>query len=224
MKTSLVKAFHLTFCTLYTYGVYFSELYLDVPLRSPRYNILGRYKYLTHWNLVLQAVMFILFCVIDFAPIRNKRWLLSIRDHVFLSISLPLCMFVSTIFWILYFIDRELIFPMAIEKFYPAWLNHLSHTAVVVATVMEMLFNRHEQPTRKKGAATLLLFCGAYLTVIEYLGLVHDIWVYPVLEVLSSAGFCAFLVFCMVFIFAFYVLGEKLNEVCWPRERSCKQQ
>ncbi|XP_064481310.1 androgen-dependent TFPI-regulating protein-like [Ornithodoros turicata] len=224
MKNTCVKTFHLTFCALYTYGVYFSEVHLDIPLRSPKFGIFGRYKYLTHWNLVLQAVMFTLFCVIDFAPIRHKRCLTSVRDHVFLSISLPLCMFVSTIFWTLFFIDRDLIFPEALEMFYPAWLNHLSHTAITFSAIVEALVNHHKQPTRKTGFATLLMFAGVYLALIQYLGLVHGIWVYPVLEVLSSVAFCAFLGFCIFFIFVFYVIGEKLNTCFWPQGRKCSKE
>lgn len=215
MRNPFVKSFHLTFCAAYVYGVYFSQVHLDIPLRAPKFRILGRFKYLTHWNLVLQAVMFTLFCIVDLVPVGSQRWLVRVRDHLFLSISLPLCMFVSTVFWTLFFINRDLIFPEVLEKFYPAWLNHLSHTAIVFTAVIEALVNYHRQPSRKFGLATMLVFGGVYLALIEYLGLVHDVWVYPVLEVLSSAGFCAFLGSCVCVIFAFYVISEKMNRCFW---------
>ncbi|KAG0444852.1 hypothetical protein HPB47_013313, partial [Ixodes persulcatus] len=75
---------------------------------------------------MLQGAMFMLFCIIDFAPLREKRKLQKFRDHTFLSLSLPTCIFVSTFFWGLYIFDRELIFPKQLELYYPAWLNHLS--------------------------------------------------------------------------------------------------
>jgi len=32
---------------------------------------------------------------------------------------------VTTTFWTLYIIDRELIFPASLDKIYPVWLNHM---------------------------------------------------------------------------------------------------
>jgi hypothetical protein len=40
-------------------------------------------------------------------------------------------MFVATMFWAIYSIDRELVFPVSLDKYFPVYVNHILHTTVL---------------------------------------------------------------------------------------------
>jgi hypothetical protein len=68
-------------------------------------------------------------------------------------------------FWGLYMIDRELVFPSALDAIMPSWTNHSTHTIISVALVVEMRITRHRYSKRSLGLAALAL----YLTVYDSL-------------------------------------------------------
>lgn len=210
------KLFHVVaFCT-YAYCIYYSEVHLDIPQRTPSHKKFGRYKYLTHWNLTLQGFMFTLSCFIDFAPIRDKQFLKQLRDHLFLALSLPTCIFVTGLFWALYFYDRELIYPRSLAIYYPGWLNQLSHTNISFFALLEAKLVYHVVPQKRDGFRTIFILVCAYVGWITYLGLVYDMWVYPVLEYMSPALLPIFIGCCSGSIFVVYIIADKINHWFWP--------
>ena len=71
--------------------------------------------------------------------------------------------FVGVQFWILMFIDRELVLPKAMDPFFPSWLNHIMHTNIMVFTVLEMVMTFRRYPKRSDGLKGLLGFMLVYL-------------------------------------------------------------
>ena len=71
--------------------------------------------------------------------------------------------FVTSTFWGLWHINRELIFPKALDSFFPNWLNHNIHTTPGIGVLVEMFFTRHEHPSQRKGFLTVAAFTGVYL-------------------------------------------------------------
>jgi hypothetical protein len=65
-------------------------------------------------------------------------------------------------FWGLYMIDRELVFPRAMDDVLPPWTSHSTHTVVIVALVVEMRMTRHSYCKRSVGLTTLGLYLTAY--------------------------------------------------------------
>ncbi|KAL3243533.1 hypothetical protein MRX96_020135 [Rhipicephalus microplus] len=70
-----------------------------------------------------------------------------------------------------------------------------------------------------------MLVC-TYVGWIVYLGMVHEMWVYPVLEFMSPALLPIFIGCCSAAIFGVYIVGEKINHRFWPtapvaREEVC---
>ncbi|CAN8017522.1 unnamed protein product, partial [Ixodes persulcatus] len=131
------------------------------------------------------------------------------------SVSVLASQFVSTFFWGLYIFDRELIFPKQLELYYPAWLNHLSHTAIIVFALIELSLYYHVQPNRNDGFVTVLGLVTSYVGWLMYLGLRHGIWVYPVLEVLSPVFLMVFMVVSILLLFGCYMITEKMNRFFW---------
>lgn len=53
---------------------------------------------------------------------------------------------VPLIFWGLYAVDRELIFPASMDAWFPGWLNHLMHTLPFFASIIEIVVTNHVYP------------------------------------------------------------------------------
>jgi hypothetical protein len=116
----------------------------------------GQFKYLTHWNVWLQAIFFIIALANDVfgTESRTKQgasWIQKVRDFLFSSIVFPTGAFVTIAFWSIYLVDRKLIFPVELDKFFPPITNHMMHTTPLVSQILELLFVYHVQPTRFYG-------------------------------------------------------------------------
>lgn len=137
----------------------------------------------------------------------------------------------SVTFWGLYAIDRELIFPKAIEKYYPVWLNHatvsthfssrniyktlfaLQHTLVAVLPFAELWFGKYKLPSKKLSLVILNAFMVVYLSVMLYLALVDDLWVYPFLNLLNWPQRIAFFAVCFISNCGFYYVGVMVADM-----------
>ena len=76
--------------------------------------------------------------------------------------SLLLSKFVSVLFWALYFIDRELVFPTVLDPIIPPWINHIMHTLPLVTVLSEQYLVDHKYPSALKGLSILVTFIIAY--------------------------------------------------------------
>ncbi|XP_076306839.1 androgen-induced gene 1 protein-like [Tachypleus tridentatus] len=216
IKSFLHPTFHLSCCLLYGLAIYYYEIVLTIPPRKPQGKFAGHLKFLTYWNVILQFVVFGLCFISDVIPKNSvKEKLDKYKDIIFTSLALPIGNFVVAVFWVLYLIDRELILPRALDAFYPAWLNHVSHTTIFPLLLTEIWLCHHPHPSRKIGMATLISFVAVYLTWVVSLSIALDFWVYPILEVLNWSLRVAFFIGCGIIMVLFYLLGESLNSTVW---------
>ncbi|GBP16731.1 Androgen-dependent TFPI-regulating protein [Eumeta japonica] len=78
---------------------------------------------------ILQTLYFAIAVLNDLIG-TNESWpkktplITRLRDTIFSSIAFPLAIFVAFTFWSIYAIDRELIFPRALDAVFPVWSNH----------------------------------------------------------------------------------------------------
>jgi hypothetical protein len=120
----------------------------------------------------------------------------------------------------LYAIDRRLIFPKEIEPFYPSYMNHITHTLVVISPLFNELTYYME---RKCCSFSLTLTFGvSYVSVLLYFAFALDYWVYPVFEVLSPVQQALFVAGTLVAISAFYVLGMFVHYIRWSAFKSAQ--
>lgn len=102
---------HILGSTSFAYAIYFDAYELELPEevapRSQRFGGLG--KYLTFLNMCLQLIFFTLCIVADFSGPKSR--ICRVKDVIFASAAFPIGVFVAVIFWGLYAVDRELIFP-----------------------------------------------------------------------------------------------------------------
>ena len=86
----------------------------------------------------------------------NSSRIQSVRDFLFSTIAFPVGSFVTIAFWGIYLVDRNLIFPPALDKWFPPITNHMMHTTPLVGQAMEILLSYHIQPKRITGLRYIL--------------------------------------------------------------------
>jgi len=221
--------FHLLVFQIYIFSMYYDvnviglQVFDIVKIKPIEIPLKGRLMWLTIWNLILQAGYFIIALINDFfgsnevspkkTPIIRK-----IKDYIFAAFAFPVAFNVGITFWSLFAIDRELVFPKALDAFFPNWLNHVMHTNIMVFVVMELFTSFRNYPSRKAGLTGLSIFMAAYLGWIHVIKYKANVWVYPVLDVLNLPQRIVFFLLCLVFSVGLYILGEFVNEQVWVRE------
>ena len=205
-----------------TYGYSLCWLFLNELPPMTRDVLGGRLRYLTYWDVWIQFITFTIALICDFIsnPNNNKNkskqpFIVKLRDTVFNSLAFPIGAFVTTSFWILYTIDRQLIFPVGIEKWYPIWLNHTTHTIILPIVLIDNYLVCHNRDKQKNGLKILITVSVVYGLWILFLGLKVDHWVYPVLAVLNWPLRVAFMLSSNIAMILFYYLGALCYDIAW---------
>ncbi|XP_063229096.1 androgen-induced gene 1 protein-like [Bacillus rossius redtenbacheri] len=183
----------------------------------------GVWRFLTNWNAIVQALYFGIALLNDLAGSNEKSLkklplLRRVRDYVYAAVAFPLAMFVGTTFWSLMAIDRELVFPKALDPYFPTWLNHVLHTNIMLFVLLEMATSFRAYPRRSTALAGLIAFVLVYLAWTHVIFYVSGQWVYPVLEVLNVWQRAVFFLAMILYACVLYLIGEALNSYTWAKE------
>jgi len=171
----------------------------------------GSFKYLTFLNVIAQLIYFSLAVFSDMFRFATRSDLVSrIKDKYFAIVAHPYCLLVASTFWIIYGIDKEMIWPKALEDVIPWFVNHLLHTTILI-TELEFLFCNHNYPQRSTGLKLSVLVGLSYFVWISYVKYHIGHWPYPFMDILSVPFFVLFFVVILTLVISFYVIGEKLN-------------
>ncbi|KAK7867793.1 hypothetical protein R5R35_001208 [Gryllus longicercus] len=217
---------HLCALSCGSYANYYSVVHLRMPVLSHQNEkaaSLGGAQYLTSWNMCLQSLYFTI-CVLndiagsnEIAP-KNPPLIRRIKDYMLCTVAFPVSMFVGLTFWGLYAIDRELVFPKALDPYFPSWLNHVMHTNIMIFIVLEMVLSFRKYPTRGNGTGGLTAFMCVYLVWTFIIYFYSGAWVYPVLEVLNWGQRAIFFIVLLLFVNSLYFVGEFVNKTIWGKE------
>jgi hypothetical protein len=197
--------FSILVAGLYSYTIYFSYNHLNLP-NHKIYG--GRYKYLTFLNLLLQTIYTVL-TVFLFIPKRQSAFVQQFLGVLYAVVT-PISIFVTISFWSLFFIDRDLIYPVIIEKLIPSWYNHAVHTAVGLTPLLEAIVHPPSPAKRRHAIPLYLALFVSYLVWIHVIFYKSGHWVYPVLKVLPDIYRYAFLVVSSVVALIFFWFVEKI--------------
>ena len=173
----------------------------------------GRYKYLTHWNLILQRAYFSLACI---AFLLKFNLLRSLTKFLFNSLILPLSIIVTVMFWVLYSVNRDLIFPAFYDEMYPWWVNHTLHSFCAVISLIELMLFPFPVPQKLKWEKVmLLLIIAAYSVWLPWVSRKNEMWPYNFLRKLSDTQVAiAFIAFSVILLFLHWV-GVQLRRLKW---------
>jgi hypothetical protein len=65
---------------------------------------------------------------------------------------------VSFSFWLIYFVDRNLIYPVILDSIVPHWQNHVMHTLPLASLLLESFLTKHRYPSFIKGFFSFKIF------------------------------------------------------------------
>ncbi|KAL5247715.1 hypothetical protein ACHWQZ_G019560 [Mnemiopsis leidyi] len=170
----------------------------------------GDWKYLTHWNAMVQILYYLLNGMLAF----NCDWKdksVYIRSHIFSCLVFPLAGFVTVMFWTLHSINPSLVIDPNSEYQETAWLNHMKHTYVIFWPVGELLIINHTYPPNFIGSISAFFVSALYMLWVHIIYFVDNFWVYPILQ---NFGLFERLMFCCTIISfyqAFYLMGKCAN-------------
>jgi hypothetical protein len=149
----------------------------------------------------------------------NPPKIRKVRDYMFATFTFPISMNVAVVFWSLYAIDRELVFPSVMDPIYPWWLNQILHTNVFTFMVVELFLHHHVYPSRKAELLGISIFSLSYIGWVNVVKLVANAWVYPILNVLDLHHRIGFFILIGVLPMLFYFVGEFINTEVWTKRR-----
>ncbi|CAG2107763.1 unnamed protein product [Medioppia subpectinata] len=215
---------HMSATIVFGYSLYWCYTNPDIPTKNPRGSMAWRYKYLTFWDLWLQFIAFSLCLLSDILGQQSiSSGFVRLRDIVFNSLALPIGFFVVTTFWAIYAFNRELVFPTGVEKWYPSWLNHTTHSIILPLLLLESYLVRHSSGRQRTAYPLLLLSVViVYLLWVLYIAFKTDHWVYGVLEVLNWPSRAVFFAGCASLMLSFFYVGVQLNALFWGTEKTPK--
>ncbi|XP_076626259.1 androgen-dependent TFPI-regulating protein isoform X4 [Colletes latitarsis] len=221
MAYTINQLFHTAMFLTYAFTMYSAD-HLNIPILNSAFEKFDpkEFKYLTVWGVIIQTVFFLICMLNDWfgtnaASPKKPPFIRKLKDYVHAVLSFPVAMFVGVIFWSLMFVDRELVFPKAIDPYFPWWLNHLMHTMIMVSTLVETILSPRKYPKRAQGLFGHLMFMFTYLIWMHIIYLKSGIWVYPVMKVLSLPMRAVFLFVLLLFSSMLYFIGEMLDNFVW---------
>nr|CAI5829631.1 unnamed protein product [Callosobruchus analis] len=155
---------------------------------------INRIFYFTFWTFILQMIFLGLAVCHELSELLKlnltiRKTLGRARAVIFDTFTFPCTLLTVTVFWTLWHIDRELIFPRALSKVFPDWLNHMLHTFILVPVFVEILApKKYNFVDYKVAARSLFLFAVVYQSVYLYVYVLHGVWLYPIHEYLGWTG------------------------------------
>ena len=173
----------------------------------------GQFKYLTHINQWIQLAFFSGEFLLDLLPNSGlKHMIQSCLSFAFATVIFPLAWYVTTTFWAVYYYDMNLIY-----KEISRIINHLSHTAIVLWVVLEVLLRNHRFPNLSTAVVPIFTCCLLYISWLEWIHAQTRFWVYPILNTLPRSGFYFVLFYgCSIFLcFVLYLVGRTVSNLFW---------
>ncbi|XP_063918242.1 androgen-dependent TFPI-regulating protein-like isoform X2 [Zophobas morio] len=191
----LGMAFYTPVLLLYYYVLKNYDHIYENTSTSEAFNTLKRFRkcYFTGWNLTAQ-ICFISVALADEistlykTPFTLRKTLGLMRRYIFTAIVFPCTLLVSILFWSLYTLDRELVFPKSLDEHYPPWMVHSVHSFVVLPLIVEMNLNKGngiEVVDFSYTLPVLTAFLLAYKITLFTVHLLYDVWLYPIFRYLS---------------------------------------
>ena len=185
----------------------------------------GIFRTITIWNLLIHLATFTISVFCDFLsyvnPQDKRTRLVRIRDLLFNSLALPMSIFISTGYWILFLRDKKLLWKNGqVVSYFPGWKNHALHTFPIVIALLDNFLVDHKRREEKHGFKLLLFVMTSYTSLALFLGYYHDYWVYPYLRDMNHAMRVGFIIVHLALpSIVFYYIGGILYDLSWSKIR-----
>jgi len=180
-------------------------------------------RYLTNWTFTLETIYFFFALGEEVLSLFKGREKLKDKVHkyknyFFTVLVAPMALLVSIVFWGIWAIDRNLIFPTVMDQYLPPWINHSLHTMTSIIVLLEMYLCFHKYPSFKPAllGITLYLLCYSICLMMTYYQ--SGAWLYPVFKTLSWTLRITFCLATYVLAIALYGAQYFLNSLLWDNK------
>ncbi|KAJ8925624.1 hypothetical protein NQ315_009468, partial [Exocentrus adspersus] len=221
LRTILGPIFHVAVCVHHISAILYSNKPKDFS-RVTDERILNLEKfapfYFTSWNMIIQTIYFLLAMLYDILHIFTKQRHLETKvelykGYIFTSLVFPCSLFVSTMFWSVYSINREWVLPEVLDEFVPDWLNHSLHTNIVVFLIIEVLIANQLLPTFKSAFIGLTTLSTIYNVVFLIVYFSCGQWIYGIFYIFTWPERIAFMLSNYVFVVMVMKAGLKIQSL-----------
>ncbi|KAL4710355.1 hypothetical protein ACJJTC_003752 [Scirpophaga incertulas] len=179
-----------------------------------------RAAYLTGWGFTIQVVFAIVALLHDALEWADKQdhllakrftyW----RDVFYNALVMPFSLFISAMFWCIFWVDRELVFPAAYDVIIPWWFNHCVHTNITIIVLVEILFIARRQPTNKKLELIIhSIVSFGYAIVLYSIYFTTNRWLYKVFGVMTWWQVCLYQSVIWISGFSCYFVHFPINRL-----------
>jgi FAR-17a/AIG1-like protein len=119
--------------------------------------------------------------------------------------------------YLIYAIDRELIYPVSFEATIPPYMNHIQHTFPLISVLLDMLLIDHSyhSSTLRLDLAMVCAVSITYVGVLVFVWVNEGIWVYPFIGLLPDLAKVAFFAFGVFLVALVYYGGMITSGTLW---------
>lgn len=216
--------FHLFFLSVHTavsvYGVLIVCENINNKIDLLRQVSVFSFGYGTNWNFLFQTCFLTLSLIYDVLEWLNKvdtniaTKIQYYRDVIFSGLVVPLTCFISSMFWIVFSIDRELVFPEVYDQIVPWWFNHCVHTNITIVVIIETLLQARRHPRDLKTEVIMNGTVGVGYAIVYYaIYFFAKRWLYAVFGIMTWWQVCLYQLLIWGSCFAFYFLQFPVNRL-----------
>ncbi|XP_059062514.1 androgen-dependent TFPI-regulating protein-like isoform X2 [Achroia grisella] len=176
--------------------------------------------FFTNWNYAFQSLFLCLSLthdVLEWLDKHESRFGTKLRywrDVLFCGLVVPFTLFVSAMFWSVYAIDRELVFPKIYDTIVPSWFNHCVHTNISIVIAVETILQSRRYPINRAlelsiGLGLAILYAAVYYTIFFLSGR----WLYPLFGIMTWWQVCLFQCGIWFSVYIFYEIQFPINRL-----------
>eukprot|EP01102_Stenamoeba_stenopodia_P011864 TRINITY_DN3673_c0_g1_i8.p1 TRINITY_DN3673_c0_g1~~TRINITY_DN3673_c0_g1_i8.p1 ORF type:complete len:226 (-),score=38.06 TRINITY_DN3673_c0_g1_i8:240-917(-) len=182
----------------------------------------GQFKFLTQLNHISQGLFFLFSIFNDLRLLvggKNAPKPSPVQKFIDSMFVLLFCVasMVGILFWSIFFYDRELILPAAVEQFYPRELNLFQHGWTAVLMWIEGLLVNHHYYELLPHVINLLFVTVSYGLWTIYLKSQNGAWPYPFQDQLTPAAHALFYLCAVPIAIIVMFLGKLVCQLVWGK-------
>uniref|UniRef100_A0A1B6CJJ6 Uncharacterized protein n=1 Tax=Clastoptera arizonana TaxID=38151 RepID=A0A1B6CJJ6_9HEMI len=184
-------------------------------------NIQQFWAFISIWTHVLQQIYFYLY-VFDCITSKRFHWLVKANNFLFYSLVFPLSLFVTLLFWALYFYNRDLIYPEILDGEVSQVINHAFHTTPMLIITLQLLIMPDIKPSFKAAVSGLTLVLGIYTVILILLFKAQGKWIYVLFNIMTYQQVTVVLIVSYISTVIFTGLGLQLHVFIQKKKRKGK--
>ncbi|XP_049947689.1 androgen-dependent TFPI-regulating protein-like [Schistocerca serialis cubense] len=183
-------------------------------------------RFLTMWNFAMQAFYYTVCILQDTLELKSNNhlqhmnhYIRKLNSYIFQAFVFPLSPAISLVFWSIYLIDRELVFPKILDQCFSVWLNHGLHTVSSVSVFTEMFITSNWYTiSRRKAVWGITASQVAYAICFFSTYYFDGVWLYPIFITSTWPLRISLVLLIYVWTLVTYTFGEYLSTRIWGHE------